>query len=140
MKIHPDWKEFGFTFKESKDYNDIAEFYNDVAKQGYKINFVNISKKYVNNLVENGELYLFEIYNKDFSRYSKGNQNLHTMYFKMLFDEKNLKDVIYKLNGECEMFYRKASIKKDKPTHAANVPIKNKNLQNPKRKVSLVMI
>lgn len=133
LEIHPDWNEFGFKFKESGEYNDIAEFYNDVANQGYKINFVNISKKYVNNLVEKGELYLFEIYSKDFSKYSKGNQNLHTMYFKMLFDKNNLKDVVYKLNGGCEMFYRKASIKKDKPTHPANEPIKNKNVQNPKK-------
>lgn len=44
----------------------------------------------------------------------------------MLFDERNLEDVVYKLNGEAEMFYRPASIKYDKPTHPKNTPIKIK--------------
>lgn len=53
---------------------------------------------------------MFQIYNKDFSEYSKGKPNLHTMYWKALFDEDNLKDVVYKLNGQGEIFYRKKSI------------------------------
>lgn len=61
-------------------------------------------------LADNGYIYLFQIYNKDFSKYSKGTPNLHTLYFKMLFDERNLSNVVYKLNGEAEMFYREASI------------------------------
>ena len=55
-------------------------------------------------------MYLFQIYNKDFSDYSKGTPNMHTLYWKALFDERNLADVVYKLNGEAEMFYRKKSI------------------------------
>ena len=51
----------------------------------------------------------------------------------MLFDERNLEDVVYKLNGEAEMFYRPASIKYDKPTHPKNTPIKNKNTLNDKK-------
>ena len=51
---------------------------------------------------------------------------MHTLYWKMLFDEQNLADVVYKLNGQAEVFYRKASIKSDRPTHPANVPIANK--------------
>ena len=52
---------------------------------------------------------------------------MHTLYWKALFDEDNLKDVVYKLNGEAEIFYRKASLDYTKPTHPANQPIKNKN-------------
>ena len=56
------------------------------------------------------------------------------MYFKMLFDEENLKDVVYQLNGGAEMFYREASIKDDEKTvHYANQPIKNKNIDNDKK-------
>ena len=48
-------------------------------------------------MVDEGRLYLFQIYNKDFSmkKKEKGTDNLHTLYWKALFDEKNLKDVVY---------------------------------------------
>lgn len=85
-----------------------------------------IPTSFIDKLVDEGKIYLFQLYNKDFSPHSKGTPNLHTLYFKMLFDERNLEDVVYKLNGEAEMFYRPASIKYDKPTHPKNAPIKIK--------------
>lgn len=125
---HPDWSTFNFKFRETSLYNDISEFYNDIHNQGYKISFDSVPESYINELVNKGKLYLFKIYNKDFSKYSKGTPNLHTLYFKMLFDERNLKDVVYQLNGGAEMFYRPASImENDIISHPANQPIKNKN-------------
>ncbi|MEW6527947.1 MAG: type V CRISPR-associated protein Cas12a/Cpf1 [Spirochaetota bacterium] len=105
-----DWSVFEFKFKNTNDYDDISQFYNDVEKQGYKIFFNKISTSYINQLIENGKLYLFQIYSKDFSEYTKGNPNLHTTYFKNIFSEGNLNNVVYKLNGEAEVFYRKKSI------------------------------
>lgn len=122
------YKEYGFDFKESNKYESLREFFIDVEQQGYKITFQNISENYINQLVEDGKLYLFQIYNKDFSPYSKGKPNMHTMYWKALFDSENLKDVVYKLNGQAEVFYRKKSIEqKNIVTHKANEPIDNKN-------------
>lgn len=95
--------------------------------------FKPISTEYINELVENGRIYLFQIYNKDFSEFSHGTPNLHTLYFRMLFDEANLADVVFKLDGEAEMFYRKASISDgEKIVHPASQPIKNKNPDNVK--------
>ncbi len=129
-----DWEKFKFNFKDTNEYNDIGEFYKDVKRQGYKIKFKNYSYEYINSLVEKGDLYLFQIYNKDFSEYSKGTPNLHTLYFKMLFDDENLKDVVYKLSGGAEMFYRKKSIEDaEKTVHKANQPIDNKNPDNSKK-------
>lgn len=133
IEKHEDWKKFNFSFKETKEYNDIGEFFKDVKEQGYAISFKNVSKAYIDEMVDKGALYLFRIYNKDFSKFSKGTPNLHTMYFRMLFDERNLKDVVYQLNGGAEMFYRKASLKKEKPEHPAGKPIDNKNPDNPKK-------
>lgn len=128
IKKHNEWSNYGFVFKDTLEYNDIGEFYRDVKNQGYSINFSKVSETYIDSCIDSGALYLFQIYNKDFSPYSKGNKNLHTLYFEMLFDERNLEDVVYQLNGGAEMFYRKASIKdKDKIVHPANVPIENKN-------------
>lgn len=134
IEKHGDWSQFGFEFTPTENYNDISEFYREISDQGYSVRFNKISKNYVDELVENGYIYFFQIYNKDFSKYSKGTPNLHTLYFKMLFDERNLSNVVYKLNGEAEMFYREASINdKEKITHYANQPIKNKNPDNDKK-------
>ncbi len=128
IEKHEEWSNYNFNFRETNEYNDIGEFYRDVKEQGYSITFKNVSEAYIDSCVDSGALYLFQIYNKDFSPCSKGTKNLHTLYFEMLFDERNLKDVIYQLNGGAEMFYRKATIKeKDKVVHPANVPVKNKN-------------
>ncbi len=134
IEKHDDWSQFGFKFSPTENYNDISEFYREISDQGYSVRFNKISKNYIDELVNNGYIYLFQIYNKDFSKYSKGTPNLHTLYFKMLFDERNLSNVVYKLNGEAEMFYREASIgDKEKITHYANQPIKNKNPDNKKK-------
>ena len=132
---HEDWKNFNFKFSKTETYEDLSGFYREVEQQGYKISFKNISKEYVDKLVEDGKIYLFQIYNKDFSKYSKGTPNMHTLYWKALFDEDNLKNVVYKLNGQAEIFYRKGSIEKENIiTHKANNPIENKNLDRQRDK------
>lgn len=117
---------------ESKinSYNSVGEFYSEINLYLYNISFRNVSADYIDSLVEEGKIYLFQIYNKDFSPFSKGTPNLHTLYWKMLFDKRNLSDVVYKLNGEAEVFYRESSIEAKSPTHPANEPIKNKNISN----------
>lgn len=130
---HEDWSKFGFKFSPTSSYEDLSGFYREVEQQGYKINFRNVSAKYIDQLVDEGKIYLFQIYNKDFSPYSKGTPNMHTLYWKALFDERNLTDVVYKLNGEAEVFFRKHSLVANKPTHPANQPIANKNAQNEKK-------
>lgn len=130
---HEDWSKFGFKFSPTSSYEDLSGFYREVEQQGYMINFRNVSVEYINQLVDEGKIYLFQIYNKDFSPFSKGTPNMHTLYWKALFDERNLADVVYKLNGEAEVFFRKHSLRADKPTHPANQPIANKNAQNEKK-------
>ena len=131
---HEDWKYFDFQFSDTSFYEDISGFYREVEQQGYKITFRNISESYINQLVEEGKLYLFQIYNKDFSPYSKGTPNMHTLYWKMLFDEENIKNVVYKLNGQAEVFFRKSSITTERQVvHPAQFPIENKNELNNKK-------
>ena len=130
---HEDWSKFGFHFSDTNTYEDLSGFYREVEQQGYKISFRNVSVDYIHSLIEEGKIYLFQIYNKDFSPYSKGTPNLHTLYWKMLFDERNLVDVVYKLNGQAEVFFRKSSITCERPTHLANQAINNKNTLNKKK-------
>ena len=118
------YDQYRFIFKPADQYVSYVDFSDDVERQAYQITKVKVSEKQLLSLVEQGKLYLFQIYNKDFSEYSNGKKNLHTMYFQMLFDDRNLENLVYKLQGGAEMFYRPASIKKDsKFQHDANVEI-----------------
>lgn len=131
---HDSYKHYSFAWKTTKEYKDIAEFYNDVEVSCYKVLFEDINWNTLIDFVEQGKLYLFQIYNKDFSPYSKGTPNMHTLYWKMLFDEENLKNVVYKLNGQAEVFFRRSSIKEEnKVVHKAGRHIDNKNEQNEKK-------
>ena len=119
------WIEFGKDFltsyrttslfntsslKGACDYNDLTEFYNDVDNITYKIEWVDIDSSYIDSLVDDGELYLFQIYNKDFAKGHSGNKNLHTLYLESLFDKRNAELGVIKLNGYAELFYRFSSI------------------------------
>jgi len=117
------WKGYDFKhLKSTKDYKEnIGEFFRDTAEDGYKITFQNISESYVDKKNENGELYLFQIKNKDWNEGSNGAKNLHTIYFESLFSVDNIsQNFPIKLNGQAEIFYRpktekeKLGTKKDK--------------------------
>ena len=99
-KKYPSKKEFGKHVIELLDASYSAEFIpikEDILKLG-----------------ENGDIYLFEINNKDFR--TKGSPNLHTQYFKLLFEQPAPASL--KLNSEIELFFRP---KKD------DLPIRTKN-------------
>lgn len=133
IELHSDWKTFNFEFSETSTYEDLSGFYKEVEAQGYSITYTDIDAEYIEQIVSEGKLYLFQIYNKDFSPYSKGTENLHTMYWKAVFDDNNLQNVVYKLNGQAEVFYRKASIRQDQAViHPANQAIANKDALNEK--------
>ena len=134
LKKHPDWRQFNFRFSPTESYDTRHEFFSEIEGQNYQIHFDKIKASYIKEKIDKGELFLFKIYNKDFSPHSKGKPNLHTSFWQLLFDEKNLTNPIAKLNGEAEIFFRPASIKeKDAFIHKKNKPIKNKNKDNTKK-------
>lgn len=123
---------FDFSFKKPADYNSVDEFYREVEEQGYSVGFKKIDANFINKCIEEDKLYLFEIYSKDFSRYSKGLPNNQTIYFRSLFSAENLSNNNFKLNGKAEIFYRRKSLERE-ITHKANEKIKNKNKDNKKK-------
>ncbi len=127
---HEDWKNFGFKFSDTKSYKDISDFYREVTEQGYKLSFINIPESEINQMVDEGKLYLFQIYNKDFAPGASGMPNMHTLYWKSLFSQENLKNVCLKLNGEAELFYRSAGVEeKDKIVHKSGSYLVNKTTE-----------
>lgn len=136
LKAYKSTSIYNLTLVEQQicHYPDLSSFYKAVNLLLYNLSYKKVSVDYIHTLVDEGKLYLFRIWNKDFSEFSKGTPNLHTLYWRMLFDERNLADVVYKLNGQAEVFYRKASIKpENRVVHQANKPIDNKNVLNKKR-------
>lgn len=93
---------------ENTDYDELVNFYDDVEKSMYSLHFTKIETEFLENLEKNWEIYLFQIYNKDFSDYKKENtkENIHTKYFKHLFSEENLENLKIKLSGWAEIFFR----------------------------------
>lgn len=129
---HDSYKMFDFSWKPSEQYNDIAEFYRDTMMSCYKIKKTPVNFNGLLDMVNSSMGYLFEIYSKDFSEFSHGMPNLHTLYFKALFDEKNVGYI--RLQGGAEIFFRRASLKLSETTvHPKNQPLKNKNPLNPKQ-------
>jgi len=123
QKGYSNWRFFDFSKLSITDsYKNINGFTNELERCGYRVDTVKISKNYIDEAVKNGDLYLFQIYNKDFEldeeigkekhrdkfvskkewRQQKdrreeekehGRENEHTTFFKMLFDqEKNLRN------------------------------------------------
>ncbi|AIZ56868.1 hypothetical protein Mpt1_c09950 [Candidatus Methanoplasma termitum] len=109
IEKHKDWSKFNFYFSPTESYGDISEFYLDVEKQGYRMHFENISAETIDEYVEKGDLFLFQIYNKDFVKAATGKKDMHTIYWNAAFSPENLQDVVVKLNGEAELFYRDKS-------------------------------
>lgn len=107
---------------------------NEESNKRYKIvKFRNISKDSIDKMVEKDELYLFQIYNKYFSTKSyKTNKNLNTIYWDNIFDEYNIENNIFTINGEAKLFYRPNSLSR-KITHPKGKPINNKDENNPKK-------
>ncbi|KAK3605081.1 hypothetical protein CHS0354_000747 [Potamilus streckersoni] len=108
------WHWIQFNFKETSEYKNWLEFTIHLTEQGYKIWFSKVPVSYIDECVSNGKLFLFKIHNKDFSPHARGAKNLHTLYWEQVFSAENLKDVVYKLNGEAELFFRPNSIEKEK--------------------------
>lgn len=132
IQRHPDWSQFNFKFSKTSSYQGIDEFYREVAHQGYKLAFVNIPETEVNKLIDNGDLYLFQLWNKDFSSASTGRLNLHTLYWKSLFAPENLVDVVTQLNGGAELFYRPAPLQKPQTIHEKGTKLVNRHTKDGK--------
>lgn len=112
IRKNDSWAVFNFKFSPTKSYASIDGFYKEVTEQGYKLDFIDVSARGVDTLVERGDLFLFQIYNKDFAAGAKGRPNLHTIYWNAVFGPENLANPVVQLNGGAELFYRPVVIKK----------------------------
>lgn len=78
-----------------------------------KNSFLPLSKKQVEDKHDAGDLYLFKIYNRDWSKNKKirSQKKIHSLYFENLFCNKNLEKPVLKISGGSEVFFRDKSEK-----------------------------
>ena len=128
-RVREYWEDADFHFKPSADYPTWETFTADVGCQAYQLRFEAVSEACIMKLVEEGKLFLFKIWNKDFSEKSTGTPNKFTLYWKALFAPENLSDVVFKLEGGAELFWRKTvpGISR-KPTHRAGEKLVNRTV------------
>lgn len=117
LQKYEDWQVFNFNFKNTEKYEDVSQFYKDVEIAGYKLDFTHINKSEIDKWIEDGKIFLFQIKNRDFNtidgKAKNSSKNLHTLYWQAIFSNLPNKP---KLNGEAEIFYRKAF----EPTYKQN--------------------
>ena len=139
LQKYDGWKGYNFKhIKSSNQYtNNIGDFFRDVAEDGYKITYQDVSDSYIKEKNNNGELYLFQIKNQDWNLDKAINgikktttKNLHTLYFEALFSKENAEQNFpIKLNGQAEIFYRPKTSQGKLGTKLVN----NKEVVNHKR-------
>ncbi len=109
------WSKFNLRLKNPAEYRNLKEFTDDIDSQAYRITFEKIKKEFVDKNISSGNLYLFQIYSKDFSEHTKGKKNIHTLFFEEIFSQKNaLRGYPIRLNGQAEVFFRPESKIKEK--------------------------
>jgi len=105
------WKGYNLEFSPTSTYKNISDLTREIDNKGYKTWFEGVSENFITDKNNSGELFLFQIYNKDFSNKSTGTKNLHTLYFEELFSQTNTNNnFTFKLNGQAEIFYRPKSL------------------------------
>lgn len=131
LSKYPKTKLFQYRFRETGAYDSVDEFYRDVDIYSYKLDLDTVvNKAQIDQLVELGRIYLFEIKNQDSNdgKESGHRNNLHTMYWRAIFQDIKNRPI---LNGGAEVFYRKAipvdklETIENKKTRDGNVVIKN---------------
>ena len=132
---NPDWDVFGFQFRETDAYDRLADFYHDVAAQGYKTVFNGVSRTFIDMAVEAGDLYLFQVSCQDMLEKHTGKDGNYKALLYEALSGKSGGDV--RLCGGGAVYFRPASLPR-KVTHPAGVPIRTKNPDSERKEVTYV--
>lgn len=128
-----DWTVFGFEFKKTDEYERLADFYHDVATQGYKTVFNGVSRSFIDEAVEDGDLFLFQVSCQDMLEKHTGKDgNYKALLYEALSGKAGC-DV--RLCGGGAVYFRPASLPR-RVTHPAGVPIRTKNPDSARESVT----
>lgn len=100
--------DFEFGDVLTRTYDTLNDFFSSVERVTYSLKFIPAKREYIDTLVAGGKIFLFDITNKDLKKQGTSvfKDNLHTLYFRAIFDAFNLADPVIKLSGGAELFFR----------------------------------
>lgn len=145
LRMHPDYKDFDFDFRPATEYDDYISFVESLKSKLFRIEERTICWDSLLQLVDDGKVLLFQLYNKDYANNSPSNstRNLHTLYWETVFSEQNQISYNFKLEEPKLYFREKADVvqrtgdihsvplRYQKPKMHLHIPIlMNANAQN----------
>lgn len=121
---------FDFRFSPTESYESIHDFYREFDAQAYSTKFVKVSEKFVDDMVEKGDLYLFRMWSRHMGKNVHGTGSMYLHWWNQLFSEQNAETPVLKLMGGAELFFRPASI--DEPVvHRKGSVLVNRTMVDP---------
>lgn len=129
IRKYEKWNVFDFKFSDTSRYADVSEFYAEVSAGGFSMSFSGISRSELDKMVDDGKIYLFEVYTRSLSG-KPVRKNIHSLMFINAFTDSDF----FRLNGGIEVFYRPALIEKDEKgdyiTHKKGSVLVNKTTKS----------
>lgn len=125
------WNTYNFTFKRAEEYATLNDLYNEIDQNAFCMNSRRISETWLRERVAEGDILLFEIYNRYMSSGRKGRDDKTKRILRYAFSPENLATCDIRICGGEKLTYREPSIEK-RVTHPAGVPMANKNPDNPR--------
>ncbi|MGM9561982.1 MAG: type V CRISPR-associated protein Cas12a/Cpf1, partial [Phascolarctobacterium sp.] len=111
------YKAFAFfdmsQLRPTQEYTSWTEFISHVNEYTYGIGWQRVPEKALQDLVAAGDLFLFQLDNKDFAFARQAAQeDEQTLLLRNLFSDENKEQRVLKLLGDVEVYYRPASVTK----------------------------
>lgn len=113
LQLHDNYKKYLFHFQPASRYDDYNSFVESLEHENlFFFEEKPICWNEILKLVEDGKIYLFQLYNKDYADNSPNNSkpNLHTLYWEAVFSQQNHKAYDFKLEEPKLYFREKADV------------------------------
>lgn len=110
-------------YKSKEDFQNAVEA---ILLQYSKCEWCDINWDYLLEKEKAGDVFMFRLHTKDFSPYSKGKKNLHTIYWEDIFSG----DSCHRIGASAELFMRDAVAETPDIIHKAGSYILNKRYRN----------
>ncbi len=117
------------------EYKTIKDVCNAIEEKcGYRTWFDDIDGEVIRKFVKNGQMYLFQIYNRNFSDDNNCIDTIYTLLLREVLQDADSSS-LFRLRGASKITYRPAADidPEDIIVHKAGVPIPNKNPLNPRK-------
>lgn len=126
LQLHDNYKKYLFHFQPASRYDDYNSFVESLEHENlFFFEEKPICWNELLKLVEDGKVYLFQLYNKDYADNRPGNStpNLHTLYWEAVFSQQNRLSYDFKLE-EPKLYFREKADVVQKTGDIHSVPLR----------------